>query len=216
MIPPRPTPVLRNIARGSPRLLQPLPRGAPRARRRTPTLNVLDPTKAYAADAAEASFKDLLHAIFCRSWTTYTKAKEETLCQLELQEFDESQLKEQATAPVAMDVVLITTDSPELADAVKAQVARHTKNLQSQVSRLTNKINKLENMPSGVSKSHAQPKKKKDSTLHAAKLPPAAQKAAAVVKDTPPPRQGLQVGEETGQKRRRANQKTAAPREPPP
>jgi hypothetical protein len=145
----------------------------------------LDPTKAYAADAAEASFKDLLHAIFCRSWTTYTKAKEETLCQLELQEFDESQLKEQATAPVAMDVVLITTDSPELADAVKAQVARHTKNLQSQVSRLTNKINKLENMPSGAPKSRAQPKKKKDSTLHAAKLPPATQKTAAVVKDTP-------------------------------
>jgi hypothetical protein len=105
--------------------------------------STLDPTEAYAVDAAEASFKDLLDAIFCRSWTAYTKEKEETLCQLELQEFVESQLKEQATVPMAMDVDLITTGSPELADAVKAQVAKHTKSLQSQVSGLTNKLSEL-------------------------------------------------------------------------
>jgi hypothetical protein len=60
--------------------------------------------------------------------------EEETLCQLDLQEFVENQLKEQATAPAAMDVNLITTNSPELAKAVKAEIAKHTKSHQSQVS----------------------------------------------------------------------------------
>jgi hypothetical protein len=145
----------------------------------------LDLGETYAVESAEASFKDLIDALFCRSWLTYLHAKEDILRQLELQEFVEGQLKEQATAPVAMEVDLITTDSPELAEAVKAQVAQSTKSLQAQVSRLTNKLNELKNMPSGAPKSRAQPKKKKDPTLQAVKQPPAASKAAVDVNDLP-------------------------------
>jgi hypothetical protein len=64
----------------------------------------------------------------------YLHAKEDTLCQLILQEFVKSQLKEQATMPVAMEMDSITTNSPKLAKAVKAQVAQSTKSLQAQVS----------------------------------------------------------------------------------
>jgi hypothetical protein len=48
--------------------------------------------------------------------------KTNSLRQLELQEFCKEQLKEQATAPVAMELDGVTADSPELAKAVSKQV----------------------------------------------------------------------------------------------
>jgi hypothetical protein len=97
--------------------------------------SMLDLNDMDAIDAADASFKDLLDAPFCCSWTVYIHVlEEETLCQLDLQESVKNQLKEQATAPAEMDVNLITTNSPELAKAVKAHVAKHTKSHQSLVS----------------------------------------------------------------------------------
>jgi prophage DNA circulation protein len=156
-----------------------VPEGAPQH-------STLDLSETYAVESAESSFKDLIDALFCRSWTAYLSAKEKTQRQFELQEFVESQLKERATAPVAMEIDQITTNSPELADAVQAQVAKHTKSLQSQVSRLTNQLNGLKNISSGASKeSRALTKKKSDSAKQAAKPTPVAQKAAAAVSDTP-------------------------------
>jgi hypothetical protein len=147
--------------------------------------STLELHETYAVDAAEVSFKELVDALFCRSWLAYIHAKQQTQRQLELQEYVETQLKERATQPVAMEIDQITTDSPELAEAVKAQVAQHTKSLQAQVSRLTNTLNGLKNMPSGATKSGARQQKKKDSTPRAAQQPPAARKAAVADSDTP-------------------------------
>jgi hypothetical protein len=116
--------------------------------------------------------------------------KTKGLRQLELQEFCEERLKEQATAPVAMELDGVTADSPELAKAVSEQVAKSTKSLQAQVSRLTNKLNEIKNKSPCTTKSSAQPKKKPDSSLQAtdkldrAKSKAATQKAAAVGKDS--------------------------------
>jgi hypothetical protein len=104
--------------------------------------STLDLTETYAVDAAKASFKDLIDALFCRSWIAYVPScKRKNQRQFELQEFIESMLKDRATAPVAMEIDQITTDSSELTDAVKAQVTKHTKSLQSQVSQQTNQLN---------------------------------------------------------------------------
>jgi hypothetical protein len=147
--------------------------------------STLDLDEIHTVDAAEESFRDLIDALFVRSWSAYLDAKDKNQRQLELQEYVESQLKERATAPVAMDIDQITTDSPELADAVKAQVAKQIKSLQTQVSRLTNKLNETKNMPSGAPRSRAQPKKKKDPAPRAVKPPPAGPKAAGAARDTP-------------------------------
>jgi hypothetical protein len=150
----------------------------------------LEPHDIAAVEPAEERFKDLLDALFCRSWNAYCAAKTDTLRNLELQEFCEERLKEQATATVAMDLDAVTADSPELAKAVSDQVALSTKSLQAQVTRLTNKLNQLQeskNKPPGANQSSAQPKKKKDSPQQAtARTKPkaAAQKAAAAANDS--------------------------------
>jgi hypothetical protein len=97
----------------------------------------------------------------------YLVAKTNIVHQLELQEFCEERLKAQATVTVTMDLDGVTANSPKLAKAVQALVATHTKSLQAQVTRLTNKLNKLnepKNKSPGAPKSSTQPRKKKDSS----------------------------------------------------
>jgi seryl-tRNA synthetase len=85
-----------------------------------------------------------------------------------------------------MELNGVTANSPKLAKAISKQVAKSTKSLQAQVSRLTNKLNEIKNKSPGATKSSAQPQKKMDSSLQAtnrldrAKSKPASQKAAAV------------------------------------
>ncbi len=129
----------------------------------------LGPDAIARVQALEEPLKALLDALFCRSWHAYLDSKENALRQLTLQEFVESEIKEKATAPVAMEINSLTTDSPE-------QVANATRSLQKQVSRLQNQLNK-KNKSLGAKKSRAQPKKKKDSLQT---RPPAAAKKAAV------------------------------------
>jgi hypothetical protein len=80
-------------------------------------------------EPAKEQFKDLLDALVCHSWNAYQDAKTASLRQLKLQEFCKEQLKEQALDGV-------TTNSPELSNAVHKQVAKSTKSLQAQVSQL--------------------------------------------------------------------------------
>jgi hypothetical protein len=137
-------------------------------------------------EPAEESFKDLLDALFYRCWSAYLVAKTTVVRNLELQEFCEERLKEQATATVAMDLDAVTVDSPELAQAVQDLVSTNTKSLQAQVTRLTNKLNQLtvqKNQSPGANGSSARSKKKKDSSHQAIARPRPkanAQKAAAV------------------------------------
>jgi outer membrane murein-binding lipoprotein Lpp len=147
-------------------------------------INIVEP--------AEGQFRDLLDALFCRRWNAYTVAKTNTLRQLQLQEFCEERLKTQATAAVAMDLDGITADSPELANTIKDLVSTNTKSLQAQVTRLTNKLNQIQdskNQSSGANKSSARSKKKMDSSQHNTvrfhpKTKANAQKAVAVANDS--------------------------------
>jgi hypothetical protein len=126
----------------------------------------------------EEPLKALLDALFCRSWQAYLDSKETTVRQLALQDFVESEIKERATAAVAMDIDSLTADSAEVGMVIKEQVANATKNLQKQVSRLQNQLN-VKNKSPGAAKSRARSTKKKDTS----QARPAARKAADAVKE---------------------------------
>jgi hypothetical protein len=113
----------------------------------------LEPHDILAVEPAEERFKDLLEALFFRSWKVYLDMKTEGLRQLKLQEFCEERLKDQSTAVVAMELDGVTADSSKLAKAVSKQVAKSTKSLQAQVSQLTNKLNGIKNKSPGTTKS---------------------------------------------------------------
>jgi hypothetical protein len=75
----------------------------------------------------------------------------------------------QATATITMDLDGIMADSPELTKTVQDLVATNTKSLQAQVTRLTNKLNKIQDskyQSSGTDKSSTRSKKKMDSSQH--------------------------------------------------
>jgi hypothetical protein len=141
----------------------------------------LGPEAIARVQALEEPLKALIDALFCRSWHAYLDSKENALRQLTLQEFAESEIKEKSTAAVAMEIDSLTTDSPEVGEAIKEQVANATRSLQQQVSRLQNQLNEKNKSP-GARKSRAQPKKKKDSP-QTTRPPAAAKKAAAAVND---------------------------------
>jgi hypothetical protein len=113
---------------------------------------------------AATVLKDLLNALFVRSWDNYLAAKEDQARQLTLKEFVDLTLKEQSTAPVAMDFDQVTTNSPELAAFITDQVTKSTAKLRSQVSHLqkatTPRTSK--NKPRGAPPSSARHTKKTD------------------------------------------------------
>jgi hypothetical protein len=112
-----------------------------------------------------SNLANLLDTLFVRSWDIYLAAKEEQARQLTLKEFVDLTLKESATAPVAMNLDQIATDSPELATSFSEQVTKSTSKLRGQAAQLqkqqklpTNAKKKLRGAP----KSGAQNKKKSD------------------------------------------------------
>jgi hypothetical protein len=139
---------------------------------------LLGPEAVTHVEALEEPLKALLDALFCRSWQAYLDSKETTVRQLALQDFVESEIKERATAAVAMDIDSLTADSAEVGMVIKEQVANATKNLQKQVSRLQNQLN-VKNKSPGAAKSRARSTKKKDTS----QARPAARKAADAVKE---------------------------------
>jgi hypothetical protein len=83
---------------------------------------------------------------------------------LALQEFIDTTLKESSTAPVAMAVDDITTDSPQLATFVADQVTKNTEKLRAQVAQLQKQLHPAKNNGRGAKLRSAphDKKKKKD------------------------------------------------------
>jgi hypothetical protein len=116
----------------------------------------------HALEAAGDTLKNILSALFTRSWSAYLGVKAEQQRQLELQEFVETSFKKTATIPVAMDIDQITLDSPALKEFISKEITGKTKGLQAQVSSLQNKLH-AKNKTSGANKAGAQSTNKKGS-----------------------------------------------------
>jgi hypothetical protein len=123
-----------------------------------------------AVEAAQDSLKNILHALFVRSWTAYLSVKAEQQRQLELQEFIETSFKQDATCPLAMELDTLTVESPALHEFVAREIAKHTKGLQTQVSSLTNKLNAKNKTP-GAHKPSARSTNKKGTSKNLSTRP---------------------------------------------
>jgi flagellar biosynthesis/type III secretory pathway M-ring protein FliF/YscJ len=104
-----------------------------------------------------------LDSLFVRSWDNYLAAKEDQARQLTLKEFVDLTLKEHSTAPAAMDLDQITTDSPALAAFIADQVTKSTAKLRSQISHFQKTPGSAKNKPRGAPSS-AHNTKKTDAT----------------------------------------------------
>jgi hypothetical protein len=120
----------------------------------------LSPVRQEAVEAAEDSLKNILHALFVRSWTAYLGVKAEQQRQLELQEFIETSFKQDATDPVSMELDTLTVESPALHEFIAREIAKNTKGLQIQVSSLQNKLY-AKNQTPGANKPSARSSNKK-------------------------------------------------------
>jgi hypothetical protein len=124
--------------------------------------------RGYAVEPAADTLKILCEAMFVRSWDTYTQAREDQVRLLTLKEFVDTTLKETVTAPVAMALDDITTDSPQLAEFVSDQVTKSTAKLRGQVAQLQKQLlNPTKNRTRGAKTSSAprqNKNKKKDAS----------------------------------------------------
>ena len=149
------------------------------------TFQSLDEDRNALVMPAAQTLRDLLDALFVRSWDTYLAAKEEQARQLTLKAFVDITLKERSTAPVAMELDQVTTDSPALAAFIADQVTKSTAKLRSQVSHLQKSKTprtSSKNKPRGAHPSSARNTKKTDATTN--KRAPKGPRAANADNDT--------------------------------
>lgn len=153
-----------------------------------------------SVESAVPSLTALIEALFARSWDNYLARKAELLRHVAVRSYVEENMREDATADVAMDLEDITVNSKKLGDLVAAQVNSSTRKLQQEISRLQKAVPKKQ---SGAQKSSAANKSKKKTDQ---KTTPRggtnAQKAAAAARDSNAARQKTAAGKSKKEKKK--------------
>ena len=159
-----------------------------------------------SVEPAVSSLKELLEALFARSWDTYLTRKAEISRHVAVRSFVEENLREDATADAAMDLEDITVNSKKLGDLVTAQVNAGTKKLQQKIARLEKAVPK--NQPGAQQSSAAKLKKKKDQKATQKKAANAP-KAAAAARDATAAKEKTAAGKnKKGRKNGNSNRKS--------
>jgi hypothetical protein len=94
-----------------------------------------------AISTLEDTFKDLISTLFVRTWKAYLSAKDRDERDLLLQAFVEDRLKRSSAEPVAMQLDIITTESPTLEDLINTRISAREQRMEKMISRLSNQVN---------------------------------------------------------------------------